>query len=398
MRETWRWFGPPDPITLAEVRQTGAKGIVSAMHHLPSGTAWTAADVAERKAMIEAAGLTWDVIESIPMSEPIKTRTGPWRAHIDAWIDSLRAVAEAGGPRVICYNFMPVLDWTRTALREPLPEGGTAMRFDLVDFAAFDIHLLKRPGAEADYALDVVAEATRRAADMDEARAQALAANITAGLPGSTESWTLEDVRACLATYDGVDAETLRGHLVDFLREVVPVAEELGLKLCCHPDDPPFPILGLPRIMSTLDDYRAVLDAVPGDANGATFCTGSLGVRAGFDPAAFVSALGPRIHFVHLRNTARDAGATGLRVSFQESAHLDGDTDMVTTIRALMAEEARRRAEGRADAEIPMRPDHGHDLLDDIARRGQPGYPLVGRLRGLAELRGVMAAVGHGAS
>ncbi|MGP1356647.1 mannonate dehydratase [Roseicyclus sp.] len=398
MRETWRWFGPPDPITLAEVRQTGAKGIVSALHHLPSGTAWTAAEVAERKAVIEAAGLTWDVIESIPMSEPIKTRSGPWRAHIDAWIDSLRAVAEAGGPRVICYNFMPVLDWTRTALREPLPEGGTAMRFDIVDFAAFDIHLLKRAGAEADYAPDVVAEATRRAADMDEARAQALAANITAGLPGSTESWTLEDVRACLATYDGIDAEALRAHLVDFLREVVPVAEELGLRLCCHPDDPPFPILGLPRIMSTLDDYRAVLDAVPSDANGATFCTGSLGVRADFDPAAFVAALGPRIHFVHLRNTARDAGATGLRVSFQESAHLDGDTDMVTTIRALMAEEARRRAAGRADAEIPMRPDHGHDLLDDIARRGQPGYPLVGRLRGLAELRGVMAAVGHGAS
>lgn len=398
MRETWRWFGPPDPITLAEVRQTGAKGIVSALHHLPSGTAWTAAEVAERKAVIEAAGLTWDVIESIPMSEPIKTRTGPWRAHIDAWIDSLRAVAEAGGPRVICYNFMPVLDWTRTALREPLPEGGTAMRFDIVDFAAFDIHLLKRAGAEADYAPDVVADATRRAADMDAARAQALAANITAGLPGSTESWTLEDVRACLATYDGIDAEALRAHLVDFLREVVPVAEELGLRLCCHPDDPPFPILGLPRIMSTLDDYRAVLDAVPSDANGATFCTGSLGVRADFDPAAFVAALGPRIHFVHLRNTARDAGATGLRVSFQESAHLDGDTDMVTTIRALMAEEARRRAAGRADAEIPMRPDHGHDLLDDIARRGQPGYPLVGRLRGLAELRGVMAAVGHGAS
>jgi mannonate dehydratase len=272
------------------------------------------------------------------------------------------------------------------------------MRFDLVDFAAFDIHLLKRAGAEADYPPDVVAEAARRAADMDEARARALAANITAGLPGSTESWTLEDVRACLATYDGIDAETLRGHLVSFQREVVPVAEELGLKLCCHPDDPPFPLLGLPRVMSTLDDYRAVLDAVPSDANGATLCTGSLGVRADFDPAAFVSALGPRIHFVHLRNTARDTGATGLRVSFQESAHLDGDTDMVATIRALMAEESRRRAEGREDSEIPMRPDHGHDLLDDIARKGQPGYPLIGRMRGLAELRGVMAAVGHAAS
>ncbi|MDG4646838.1 mannonate dehydratase [Roseibacterium sp. SDUM158017] len=398
MKETWRWFGPPDPITLDEVRQTGARGIVSALHHVPSGTAWTASEIAGRRALIEAAGLDWDVIESIPVSEPIKTRTGPWKAHVEAWIASLRAVADAGGPRVICYNFMPVLDWTRTALREPLPNGGTAMRFDLVDFALFDLHLLKRAGAEADYSPDVVAEATRRAADIDGARAEALAANVTAGLPGSNESWTLDDVRARIADYDGVDPRGLRANLVAFLGEVVPVAEELGLKLCCHPDDPPFPLLGLPRVMSTLDDYREVLDAVPSPANGATLCTGSLGVRADFDPVAFVEALGNRIHFVHLRNTRRDAGAAGLRVGFQESAHLDGDTDMVATIRALMAEEARRRSAGRPDAEIPMRPDHGHDLLDDVRRRGQPGYPLVGRMRGLAELRGVMAAIGHGPS
>ena len=392
MRETWRWFGPPDPITLAEVVQTGAVGIVSALHHVPSGVAWRADEVAARKAEIAAAGLTWDVIESIPVSESIKTRSGPWRAHVDAWIESLRAVAAAGGPRVICYNFMPVLDWTRTDLRHPVKGGGTAMRFDLTDFAVFDLFLLRREGAEADYPDTVREVAARRAGTMDDAEAEALAANITAGLPGSMESWTLEDVRARLADYRGMGAEDLRASLIDFLRDVVPVAEELGLRLCCHPDDPPFPLLGLPRVMSTLEDYLAVLDAVQSDASGATFCTGSLGVRRDFDPVAFVEALGPRIHFAHLRNTTRDPGE-GLRVGFEESAHRAGDTDMVATIRALLAEEARRRAEGCADAEIPMRPDHGHDLLDDLKRRGQPGYPLIGRMRGLAELRGVMAAL-----
>ncbi len=393
MRETWRWFGPPDPISLAEVRQTGAVGIVSALHHVPSGVAWRADEVAARKAEIEDAGLTWDVIESIPVSESIKTRTGEWSAHIASWIDSLRAVADADGPRVICYNFMPVLDWTRTDLRFPVVGGGTAMRFDLTDFAAFDIHILRRDGAKADYAADVIAAAAARAEAFDETQAQGLAANITAGLPGSTESWTLDDVRALLADYQGIGAEDLRSNLIAFLREVVPVAEELGLRLCCHPDDPPFPLLGLPRVMSTLGDYQTVLDAVPSDANGATFCTGSLGVRADFDPAGFVDALGGRIHFVHLRNTARDSDVHELRVSFEESAHLGGDTDMVVTIRALMAEEARRREDGRPDAQIPMRPDHGHDLLDDLKRQGQPGYPLIGRMRGLAELRGVMAGL-----
>jgi mannonate dehydratase len=395
MRETWRWFGPPDPITLAEVRQTGAKGIVSALHHVPSGIAWSADEVAARKAEIEAAGLTWDVIESIPVSEAIKTGTGPWQAHVGAWIDSLRAVAEADGPRVICYNFMPVLDWTRTDLRHPVEGGGTAMRFDLTDFAAFDLHLLLRDGAEADYSDDLRERAAIRAAALDPVTSEALAANITAGLPGSTESWTLDDVRACLADYAGMGSDDLRRNLIVFLKEVVPVAEELGLRLCCHPDDPPFPLLGLPRVMSTLNDYETVLEAVPSPANGATFCTGSLGVRADFDPVAFVRHIGPRIHFVHLRNTTRDADADGLRVSFEESAHLAGDTDMVATIGALLAEEASRRGAGRIDAEIPMRPDHGHDLLDDLTRKGQPGYPLIGRMRGLAELRGVMAALGR---
>jgi mannonate dehydratase len=307
-------------------------------------------------------------------------------------------VAKAGGPRVICYNFMPVLDWTRTDLRAPVPGGGTAMRFDLVDFVVFDLHILRRAGAEADYPEGIRAAAERRATVMEEGDAEALAANITAGLPGSTESWTLDDVRARIADYEGCGPEALRDNLIAFLRDVVPVAEDLGLRLCCHPDDPPFPLLGLPRVMSTLEDYDTVLHAVPSAANGATLCTGSLGVRADFSPVAFIEALGDRIHFVHLRNTSRDPGASGTRFSFQESAHLEGDTDMVAVIRALMAEEARRKDEGREDAEMPMRPDHGHDLLDDLKRKGQPGYPLIGRMRGLAELRGVMAAVSHGAS
>lgn len=393
MKQTWRWFGPPDPISLSEIRQTGAVGIVSALHHLPPGVPWRADDIAARKAEIEAAGLDWDVIESLPVSEEIKTRGSDWRAHVDAWIRSLRAIAEADGPRTICYNFMPVLDWTRTALRHPTPTGGTAMRFDLTDFAVFDIHLLGREGAAAAYPPGIVAAAEGRARALDTEVALSLAANITAGLPGATERWTLADVRRCLDAYREIDAAALRATLIDFLAEVVPVAEELGLRLCCHPDDPPFPLLGLPRVMSGLEDYRAVLDAVPGRANGVTFCTGSLGVRVDFDPLAFVSATGDRIHFVHLRNTRRDPGQSGPLLSFEESAHLEGDTDMVATVGALLAEEARRRAEGREDAEIPMRPDHGHDLLDDLERDGQPGYPLIGRLRGLAELRGVMAAL-----
>lgn len=397
MRETWRWFGPPDPITLPEIRQTGAAGIVSALHHLPPGTPWPEAEIAARKREIEDAGLTWDVIESLPVSEAIKSR-GPERAaHVAAWIDSLAAIARAGGPRTVCYNFMPVLDWTRTTLRARLPDGGTAMRFDLVDFALFDIHILRRAGAEGDYDAATSAEATARWAMMAEAEADALAAHVTAGLPGANDSWTLAEVRALLQQYHDIDGTDLRASLIDFLAEVTPVAAELGLRLCCHPDDPPFELLGLPRVMSGLGDYTAVLDAVPEGANGVTFCTGSLGVRADFDPVAFVEALGPRIHFVHLRNTRRDgpADARG-RTAFHESAHLDGDTDMVATIRTLCAEEARRRAEGRADAEIPMRPDHGHDLLDDHARAGQPGYPLIGRMRGLAELRGVQAAIRAG--
>ena len=392
MRQTWRWFGPADEIRLSEIRQTGAEGIVSALHHIPSGALWQIEEIRARQDLIEAGGLTWDVVESLPVSEAIKTQSGPWRAHLDSYRQSLRTLA-ACGIETVCYNFMPVLDWTRTDLTARQRAGGHAMRFDLVDFALFDCFLLARDGAGQDYSAALVEEAAARHADMDDAQRMALAGNIVAGLPGANERWTLEDVRDQLGAYADIDADRLRATLIDFLSEVVPVAEEVGIRLCCHPDDPPFPLLGLPRVMSSLDDYRQVLGAVDSPANGATLCTGSLGVAPEFDPVAFVEALGPRIHFVHLRNTKRDGASDGARHSFHESPHLEGDTDMVATIRALMAEEARRKSQGRTDAQIPMRPDHGQALLSDLERPMMPGYPLVGRLRGLAELRGVMAAL-----
>ncbi|MEM9318491.1 MAG: mannonate dehydratase [Pseudomonadota bacterium] len=392
MRETWRWFGPADRISLPEIRQTGAAGIVTALHHVPVGNVWQVDDILARKAQIEAACLSWDVIESLPVSEAIKTQTGDWRAHIEAWRQSLVNNSKAGGPEVVCYNFMPILDWTRTSLRAPLPHGGTAMAFDLIDFAVFDIHLLARPGAAEDFPETVQEAAAERLAGMSDASRDALSTNIVAGLPGADASWSLGDVRELLAGYDAITPERLAQHLQDFLAEVVPVAESLGLRLCAHPDDPPFPLLGLPRILSQKADYQRLVDAVPSPANGITFCTGSLGVRADFDPVDFVESLGPHIHFVHLRNTIRRG--TGLRMSFLESDHLAGDTDMVATIGALLAEERARQSTGRSDGTLPFRPDHGHDLLSDLETLAQPGYPLIGRLKGLAELRGVMAALG----
>lgn len=395
MKETWRWFGPEDEITIDEIGQTGAGGIVSALHHVPTGAVWTPAEIARRKRLIEGSpdaptGLTWDVVESLPVSEAIKTQGADWRDHIAAYKQSLRHLAEAG-IGVICYNFMPVLDWTRTHLAAPAPGGGTAMRFDLTDFAVFDLHVLQRPGAAQDYPEEIREAARRLHREAGNDLAPHLIRTILAGLPGAAEHWTLEDVRAALSAYDGIGEDPLRANLAAFLEQVVPTAEALGLRLCCHPDDPPFPLLGLPRIVSTEEDYAALVAAVDSPANGITICTGSLGVRPDFDPAGFVERLGPHIHFAHLRNTTREALHMG-RCSFTESAHLSGDTDMVGTIRALLAEEARRRRQGRPDAEIPMRPDHGHALLSDLDRPMMPGYPLIGRMRGLAELRGVMAA------
>lgn len=393
MKQTWRWFGPDDTVSLAEVRQTGATGIVTALHHVLTGTAWSPVEIATRKAMIEAAGLTWDVIESLPVSEAIKTQGPDHKAHLEAWRQSLRHIADAG-LQTVCYNFMPILDWTRTNIAKPMTDGATAMHFDLVDFASFDLHILERAGAKDDFGPALREAAAARFAALSNTQRAQLVHTVIAGLPGTNDGWTLDDLRARLATYDGITPARLRQNLIDFLGEVAPLAEELGLRLCCHPDDPPFPLLGLPRVMSTTDDYAAVLDAVDLPANGATFCTGSLGVMTGFDPVDFINRLGARIHFVHLRNTRRDGVADGARVSFHEAQHLDGDTDMVATIGALLAEQRSRKAAGRSDWEIPMRPDHGQAQLSDFARDSAPGYPLIGRMRGLAELRGVMTALG----
>ncbi|MGB6119863.1 MAG: mannonate dehydratase, partial [Mesorhizobium sp.] len=338
------------------------------------------------------SGLKWEVVESLPVSEAIKTQTGDWKLHIQHYKRSLQNLANAG-IEVVCYNFMPVLDWTRTDLAWRVGHGGRAMRFDLADFAAFEIHILKRKGAAESFPAHVVAEAEKRFAAMSEARKKQLTANVTAGLPGAVESWSLPELAAHLATYDGISPDRLRGHLIDFLAEVAPVAQELGVRLCCHPDDPPFSLLGLPRIMSNNADYRAVLDAVDIAANGVTFCTGSLGARPDNDCPAMVRDLADRIHFVHLRNVRRDTEETPC--SFFEDEHLAGQTDMVAVVAELLAEEKRRRAAGRNDHLIPMRPDHGQDILDDLKRGAQPGYPAIGRLKGLAELRGVMAALSH---
>ncbi len=398
MRQTWRWFGPHDTIGLSDIRQAGARGIVTALHDLPASVPWSDdAVVTRQRAVAEGpdgpTGLSWDVVESLPVSEEIKTQSGDWRAHLDAYRTSLEALARAG-IETICYNFMPVLDWTRTDLRARMPHGGTAMRFDLATFAAFDLHILARPGAAEDWDAATRDDAARIFNAMDEAAQADLARTVTMGLPGAAAGWSLDELRQKLAEYDGIDADRLRQNHVDFLSQVVPTAERLGLRLCCHPDDPPFPLLGLPRVMSTAEDYRWLLAQVDSPSAGMTLCTGSMGVRPDNECAAIAREFAPKIHFAHLRNVTRDTET--VPASFHEDEHLAGQTDMVAVIAALLDEEARRRAEGRRDAEIPMRPDHGQAILSDLAVDGQPGYPAVGRLKGLAELRGVMAALSHG--
>jgi len=398
VRQTWRWFGPKDLTSIDDMRQAGVEGVVSALHHMPTGEVWTADEIALRQAQIglmkdgAPSRLAWEVVESLPVSEDIKRQTGDWKTHIANWKTSMTNLSRAG-IEVICYNFMPVLDWTRTDLAFRLDSGATCMRFDLIDFAAFDIHILQRKGAAESFPADVVMAAKERFATMSDARREELAANTVYGLPGAAENFTLADVRDHLAKYDNISADKLRSHLIDFLSEVSPLAEELGMRLCCHPDDPPFPLLGLPRIMSTEADYRQIIEAVDIPANGITLCTGSLGTRRDNDLPGMMQRLGDRVHFLHLRNvTIEDAGQYG---SFHEAGHLEGGTDMVAMVAAILAEERRRKAAGRKDWQIPFRPDHGQDILDDLRRRGQPGYPSIGRLKGLAELRGIMTALEH---
>lgn len=400
MRQTWRWFGPKDVTKIEDVVQAGAEGVVSALHHIPYGEVWTPEEIAKRQAEVARtstgapSGIAWDVIESLPVSEDIKKQTGDWRGHIANYKTSLENIA-AAGIETVCYNFMPVLDWTRTDLNYQVAHGGTCMRFDMVDFAAFDIHILQRNGAETDYDREIAAAAANRFAAMPDARRRELVRNVTAGLPGDAEALTLDGVKAHLAQYGDIPPDRLRAHLVDFLSEVVPVAEKLGLRMCCHPDDPPFPLMGLPRVMSTEADYAHILAAVDSPASGVTLCSGSLGARADNDLPGMMERLGPRVHFLHLRNVRRETEA--VFGSFYEDEHLSGNTDMIALIAAVIREERRRKAEGRADHQIPMRPDHGQDIIDDLHREAQPGYPTIGRLKGLAELRGVMRTLEHSA-
>ncbi len=386
MEHTWRWFGPDDPISLADIRQTGATGIVTALHEIPNGDTWPVEAIAERKRLIEDAGLTWSVVESVPVHEAIKQGRGDCATYIGRYQQTLRNLA-ACGIDVVCYNFMPVLDWTRTDLAWPLPDGGTALRFDQTAFAAFDLYLLARPGAEREYGDAEKAEARRYLDGLDEAARERLIHNVIAGLPGAEEHYTLARFREVLAEYEAIDAERLRGNLGTFLRAIVPVAEAAGIRLAIHPDDPPRPLLGLPRVVSTPDDAQWILDAAPSPANGLTFCTGSYGVSAAIDLVEMGRRFAPRIYFAHLRATQRESDPR----SFHEAYHLGGDMDMVAVVKLLVDEERRRERAG--GPRLPLRPDHGHHLLDDRHRDTRPGYPLIGRLKGLAELRGVETAI-----
>lgn len=387
MEQTWRWYGPNDPVTLSDIRQAGATGIVSALHHIPNGIVWPVEEIQKRKDEIEAAGLVWSVVESIPVHEDIKTRTGDFQKYIDAYKQSIRNLVACGITK-ICYNFMPVLDWTRTDLTFELPTGATCLRFDADIFAAFDLYILERKGAEAEYTAEEIERAKAAFAAMTDADKDKLVKTIIAGLPGSEESYTVEQLREHLSTYDGIDADKLREHLALFLQEVIPVCVEEGALMAIHPDDPPRPLLGLPRVCSTESDYEYIAKAVDDPANGFTFCTGSLGVRPDNDLVGMAKRWADRIHFVHLRATKREDNP----LSFHEADHLDGDVDMVGVISALVDEEDRRRKDGW-QGRIPFRPDHGHAMLTDLKMKSAPGYPAVGRLRGLAELRGVELAV-----
>lgn len=387
MIESWRWYGPFDKITLPEIAQTGASGIVTALHEIPYGEIWPKDLIAARKAEIQAAGFDWVVVESLPIHERIKRGEGDLSQLFANYRQSMANLA-ANGIQTICYNFMPLIDWTRTDLAAPVARGGTCLRFSAPKMAAFEIHMLGRREAEGDYPEEVRKDAAVWFQQSTEDDRQTLLHSIMSGLPGAYDRYDIAGLRAALQGYRGIDRDSLRANYRRFLQEVIPTAEELGMRLCVHPDDPPRDLLGLPRIVSDAEGIAFALEAVPARSNGLTLCAGSLGANPANDVPAIARRFADRIHFAHLRNVRKDPDG-----SFEEAAHLDGDTDMVALIDALLTEERRRAAEGRGDATIPFRPDHGHELLSDIGRGTHPGYPLIGRLRGLAELRGVAAAL-----